>query len=168
MEAAIHEELEYFNSKVWVGVPLQQALDDPEGKIVGCRWVVSNKNDINDPDVRARLVAQEVSTHADTSFYAATPPLESKRMLLSDWATRRTHEGKPLKLSFVDIRKAYFNGTPSRRLYIRLPPEMGMGKSTVARLERCMYGTRGAVASWEGVYTDAILAMGFTQGAASP
>ena len=49
-----------------------------------------------------------------------------------------------------------------------MPPEMGMGKSVVARLERCMYGTRDAGAIWESVYTDALLAMGFAQGAASP
>ena len=74
VEAAIQVELNYFNENVWTGVPLQDALNDPDGKLVGCRWVVCNKNDINSPDIRARLVAQEVSTHADTSFYAATPP----------------------------------------------------------------------------------------------
>ena len=62
--------------------------------------------------MRARLVAQEVSHFEDLSFYAATPPLESKRMLFSQWASERVRGGKPLKLSFVDIRKAYFNGAP--------------------------------------------------------
>ena len=52
--------------------------------------------------------------------------------------------GKPLKLSFVDIRKAYFNGTPSRKLFIRPPAEMGMSKDAVLKLERCMCGTRDA------------------------
>ena len=168
VESAIHEELNYFNERVWHAVPLQQALDDPDGKIIGSRWIISNKNDMNDPDIRARLVAQEVGTHADSSFYAATPPLESKRMLFSEWATRRSRNGKPLKLSFVDIRKAYFHGVPTRSLYIRMPPEMGMGKGMVAKLEKCMYGTRDAGAIWEAVYTDALVAMGFKQGVASP
>ena len=57
---------------------------------------------------------------------------------------------------------------PSRKLSIKPPPEMGMSKDTVLKLERCMYGTRDAGAIWESVYTDALLAMGFTQGVASP
>ena len=51
-----------------------------------------NKNDINDPDVRCRLVAQEVYLHADESFFAATPPLEAKRLLFSEYASRAKSE----------------------------------------------------------------------------
>ena len=58
-------------------------------KIIGARWVISSKDDLNDPDVRARLAAQEVSTHADTAFVAPTSPLEAKRMLFSDWAAAK-------------------------------------------------------------------------------
>ena len=89
---AMREELEYFCDRVWVGVPLSEAQNDPNGKIVGSRWVNCNKNDANDPDVRCRLVAQEVNTHADESFYAATPPLESKRLLFSEFASRCKNE----------------------------------------------------------------------------
>ena len=47
-------------------------------------------------------------------------------------------------------------------------PEMGMRKHTVARLDKCMYGTRDAGAIWEGVYVSALTSMGFVQGSASP
>ena len=40
---AMHEELEYFCDKVWVAVPLSEAQNDAEGKIVGSRWVNCNK-----------------------------------------------------------------------------------------------------------------------------
>ena len=40
---AMQEELEYFCDKVWVGVPLSEALADPDGKIIGSRWVNCNK-----------------------------------------------------------------------------------------------------------------------------
>ena len=106
VESAIQDEIEYFNAKVWVGVPIQEALSDPAAKIIGTRWVVCNKNDTDDPDIRARLVAQEVNVHGDPSLFAATPPLDSKRMLFSQWSTERSRQGVPLKLSFVDIRKA--------------------------------------------------------------
>ena len=102
---AMQEELAYFCDKVWVGVPLSEALADADGKIIGSRWVNCNKNDINDPDVRCRLVAQEINLHHDDSFYAATPPLEAKRMLFSEWAsTQDTYR----QISFIDVKKAYF------------------------------------------------------------
>ena len=123
---------------------------------------------MNDPDVRCRLVAQEVNLHADMSFYAATPPLEAKRLLFSEWATKHTRGGARLQLSFVDVVKAYFNGVPDRNLYIRFPPELGMPKDMVGRLVRCMYGTRDAGAIWEQCYTQCLLDLGFTQGVASP
>ena len=144
-------------------MPLEDVLKDPEAKIVGSRWVICTKNDPSNPDIRARLVAQEVNTHADHAFFAATPPLESKRMLFSQWSTERTREGAPLKLSFVDIRKAYFNGRPSRKLFVRPPPEMGLGKNMLCRLDRCMYGTRDAGSIWEHVYGESLISMRFTQ-----
>ena len=98
-------------------------------------WANCNKNDINDPDVRCRLMAQEVNVHPDDSFYAATPPLEAKRQLFSERAS--TQEAYK-QISFIDVKKAYFYGVPDRSLYIRFPPELGMQKGTVGRLVRCM------------------------------
>ena len=168
VRVAMQEELAYFCDKVWVGVPIEEALADTDGKIIGSRWVNCNKNDIHDPDVRCRLVAQEVNLHADESFYAATPPLEAKRMIFSEFASKRKMRGKPLQISFVDVKKAYFYGVPERSLYVRFPAEMGMGKRMVGKLVRCMYGTRDAGAIWESCYTTCLLNMGFEQGKASP
>ena len=108
VEEAINEELDYFNANVWCGVHINDALKDPAAKVISSRWVVCNKNDAHNPDVRARLVAQEVNTGSDASYFAATPPLECKRMLLSQYATEKTRHGQPLKLRFIDVRKTYF------------------------------------------------------------
>ena len=86
---AMQEEIEYFCDKVWVMVPLTEAQSDPDGKIIGSRWLSCNKHDINDPDVRCRLVGQEAATHADESFYAATTPIEAKRFLFPQWSTEQ-------------------------------------------------------------------------------
>ena len=168
VKIAMQEELAYFCDKVWEAVPLAEAQADTEGKIIGSRWVNCNKNDVNDPDVRCRLVAQEVNLQAESSFYAATPPLEAKRFLFSQWATEQKRQGERLQLSFVDVKKAYFYGVPDRRLYVRFPPELGMPKDMVGRLVRCMYGTRDAGAIWENCYTKCLLDLGFVQGTASP
>ena len=163
---AMLDELEYFCDKVWVGVPLDVAQRDPDGKMIGSRWVNCNKNDVNDPDVRCRLVAQEINLHADESFFAATPPLEAKRLLFSEFSSRVKSED--LQISFVDVKKAYFYGVPERTLYVRLPPELGLGKQVVGKLVQCMYGTRDAGAIWENCYATCLTGLGFTQGISSP
>ena len=117
--------------------------------VVGTRWVACNKGDQHDPDVRMRLVAQEVNTYQEEAYFAATPPIECKRALMSEYATTKTWKGKPLKMSFVDVRKAYFHGRPTRSLYVRLPPELGLPKGVLGKLKRCLYGTRDAGHIWE-------------------
>ena len=62
VRAAMKEELEYFCDKVWVGVPLSEAQNDPDGKIIGSRWVNCNKNDINDHIVRRRSAYRQVQS----------------------------------------------------------------------------------------------------------
>ena len=164
VRAAMHDELLYFCDKVWELVP----IDEVTGKVIGSRWVNSNKNDIADPDVRCRLVGQEVNLHADESFYAATPPLEAKRLLFSEFASSTGKKGSSMQLSFVDVKKAYFYGIPERELYVRLPAELGISKKYVGKLVRCMYGTRDAGAIWESCYAGCLTKLGFIQGAASP
>ena len=50
---------------------------------------------------------------------------------------------------------------------MKLPPELGPGKGTVGKLQKCMYGTRDAGAIWEWTYPQALLRMGFVQGASN-
>ena len=130
----------------------------------------SNTGDSENPDVRCRLVAQEVNKGSGgcEDCYAATPPLEAKRLLFSEWATKKVRHGKKLKLSFVDIRKARFNGIPTRNLYIRLPAELGLRKHVLGKFVKCMYGTRDAGAIWEQCYVDCFIGLGFTRGIAPP
>ena len=152
VKAAMIDELSYFNDHVWQVSTMSQARADPDSKLVRTRWVLCNKGDEEEPDIRARLVACELNQGEEThgQFYAATPPLECKRMLFSGMTTRRTgRTGGTLKLSFVDVRKAYFNGIPKRKVYFTFPVEMGLDKSSVGFLVRCACGTRDAGAIWE-------------------
>ena len=80
-----------------------------DSTFVRMRWVLRNKGDLKEPDVRARLVACEVAKDRVFAFYASTPPLESKKALFSRHAAQRTKDGQPLALSFIDIKKAYLN-----------------------------------------------------------
>ena len=73
-----------------------------------------------------------------------------------------------MRLSFVDIRKAYFNGIPERAIYMMVPKELGLAPGTVARQARCVYGTRDAGKIWEDTYTQVLEAMGLVPGALNP
>ena len=77
-------------------------------------------------------------------------------------------KAKPLRLSFVDIRKAYFNGVPRRDVFMSLPKELGLPPNLVAKQIRCVYGTRDGGLIWEDCYRSALEDMGFKSGIASP
>lgn len=155
------EELDYFVSKqVWRVVPRKRA----EGhKIVGTRWVCCNKGDAERPEIRCRLVAQEVNMYKTDDFFAATPPVETLRIILSMAA-----EDPKLQVTLVDISRAYFNAYIRRKVYVELPPEAKKGQDVVGELVKCMYGTRDAAQGWEAAYCRALEDLGFTRGKASP
>ena len=69
--------------------------------------------------------------------------------MFSRYARERPWEGKPLQLSFVDVEKAYINGTPMRDVYMSPPRELGLPKPLLAKQMRCVYGTRDAGMIWE-------------------
>ena len=168
ISAAVREELDYFNKHVWRLVDKSEVVKDPNHKIIKTRFVNCNKGDHDVPDCRARLVCQEVNTYKSDEFYASTPPLEAKRMLFSRYSSERTRGGKALKISFVDIRKAYFNALPKRLLHVFLPKELGVPKDKVGELLRCVYGTRDAGQLWEETYADFLVSIGFIRGIGSP
>ena len=64
-------------------MPTAECLQRTGKRPLGSRWVDVNKGDRTNPDVRSRLVAREIAYHRNDDFYAATPPLEALRMLLS-------------------------------------------------------------------------------------
>ena len=138
------DELDYFNENVWQVDTLDHAKTVLDHIIVRSRWVMANKGDEADPDVRARLVGCEVNKTGEKvdAFYASTPPLEAKKILFSEFASIPRHK-KP-HLSFVDIRKAYFNGVPTQNIFMMFPKELGLAPNLVGKLVKCAYGCRDA------------------------
>ena len=168
VQQAIVEELNYFNDRVWE-LSDKTALSYPQSKTIRTRWVITNKGDNEHPDVRARLVEQEVNTYKSDEYFASTPPLEAKRLLFSELASKRKlKDGRALEISFIDIKNAYFNAVPKRRLHLFVPREMGLPQGSTAHLKRCVYGTRDAGQLWEETYSNALLQLGIRRGLASP
>ena len=171
VRAAMEEELNYFNLHVWDAVEQKIAYTTEDFKLVRMRWVICNKGDDAEYDVRARLVACEVNTYKSDEYVASTPPLEAKNLLFSEYAcTARdpAFKSDEIVLSFVDIKKAYFNGVPRRNVHLAFPKELGVPDHLVAHLKRCVYGTRDAGAIWEECYANALSEVGFVRGTASP
>ena len=81
---------------VWEDVSLAVCWYPTGRRLQGTRWVGVKNRDKHSPDVRFRLVAQEFNTNREDSFFAATPPLESLRLLLSHVTTNRdgSHGGQ--------------------------------------------------------------------------
>ena len=171
VRAAMEEELGYFNKHVWDAVEKRIACRTDDYKLIRMRWVICNKGDDKEYDVRARLVACEVNTYKSDEYVAPTPPLEAKKLLFSEYAAtarKATNATKEIVLPFVDIKKAYFNGVPRRNIHLAFPKELGVPDHLVAHLKRCVYGTRDAGAIWEECFADALVEMGFTRSVASP
>ena len=156
VHAAQQEELDYMRS-----LPTWEPIDrlEPGDKPVSCKWVLSDKG----PGVvRARLVACETKWFAPAaSEFAATPPLEALRVLISLAAS-----SPGLYLDFLDVRKAHLNGIAKRRVVIKIPPEAGGGYGL---LQRTLYGTRDAASAWNTcIQSELVDKLGFRCGKTSP
>ena len=159
---ARREEIGYMKSEgLWEVVPR------PEG-VVPCsvRWVdVLNAEGIT----RSRLVARDFKgndTHRDDLF-AATPPLEAFRAVLSRAATA-TPSREPRKLMLIDAKKAHLNPRCLEDVYIELPSEAEEGPDKCGKLIYWLYGFRKAASEWEKFYAERLEWAGFRRGEGCP
>ena len=84
VEAARAEELDFAERyNLWTAVPIQEAWDVTGKGPISSRWIDLDKGDLDKPNYRSRLVIQEVRHSGIDAIFAATPPLESLRFLLS-------------------------------------------------------------------------------------
>ena len=106
---ARQEEMQVFKSfPVYTKVPIQESWTVTGKGPIGTRWIDINKGDENNPELRSRLVGQEFNKFKDDLMFAATPPLEAKKALCSLAVTGQKGNRNPLKLLFIDVRRAYF------------------------------------------------------------
>lgn len=119
----------------------QECWDKTSGPPITTTWVDVNKGDQQERDVRCRLVAREMGGAKSNELYAATPPLEAKRLLFSEAATNRRVGKYEKKLLIIVVRKAYFNAHVDRPTYAELPSEM-QRPGHCGRFRIGMYGTK--------------------------
>jgi hypothetical protein len=122
------EMAEIAKHKVYTKVPLTECWEKTGKAPIGVRWVDVNKGDKVHAEYRSRLVAKEIKVNKRDDLFAATPPLEAQKMLLS-WAVtegvgyHRGNKMKGMKLDFIDVRRAYFHAAARREVYVELSAE---------------------------------------------
>ena len=160
------EEVDYMKTKkLWEVVPRSRA----EGKrVVSVKWVDTNKGTEEKPMIRSRLVARDFRA-ADKDredLFAATPPWELKKLLMSQVANRGG--GRRRKMLLIDVKKAHLNPECKEEVYVELPDEAEAGPNQIGKLRHWLYGFRPAAAAWENHYAEKLQGAGFTRGMASP
>ena len=75
------------NKEIWERVKWQVARERTGKAPISTKWVIVNKGDAENPEIRAILVAREIKTYNSDAFYASTPPMEATRALFSRLAT---------------------------------------------------------------------------------
>ena len=164
------EEIEGIHkSKVYQKVPISMCLSETGKRPIGTRWVDTNKGDRSKPKIRSRLVAQEINRFKQPELFAATPPVEYIRYLVSCCASSQwTHN--PTRIMVQDVKKAYFYAPATRRVFVALPDEDRLEgeEDQCALLLQSLYGTRDAAFNWTSAYTNALESIGFVKGASSP
>ena len=125
-----------------------------------------NKGDAINMDYRSRYVAQEIKRDKREDLFAATPPLEAKRILFSAAMTKgigyMRDRSMGMKIDFIDIKRAYFHAKARRKVYVKLPDE-DYDEGKCGLMNKSMYGTRDAAQNCEEEYTEFLLSFGFVQ-----
>ena len=108
VKAARAEEMTYFKKLGVYRIVPRSHQRTTGGKVIGTRWVDVNKGDAKEPNCRSRLVGREFNVGRDDTLYAATPPLEALRCVLSFAATWGEGEAERRCIMINDVRRAYF------------------------------------------------------------
>ena len=69
--------------EVYRKVSIQQCWNETGKNPIGVRWVDVNKGDNENPEIRCRITAKEFNNNKRDDLFAATPPLEAKKMIFS-------------------------------------------------------------------------------------
>ena len=168
MVAARRDEIKYFREMgVYEKVDIAESWKETGKAPIAVRWVDINKGDSKSPLYRSRLVAKEFNTGVCPELYAATPPSECLRLMLSLLASGKR---RGTSLLYADVSRAYFYAKAVRPVYVKLPEEdLEPGdEHRCGRLKMSMYGTRDAALNWSLEYADTLRAAGYIQGRANP
>ena len=145
----------------------EKCFEETKKPPIKVKRVDRNKRDRQHMNVRSRLVTKQINTSKEQGFFAATPPREGFRMLLS-----ATVAGKHPKVFMInDVSRAYMHARTSSDLYVELCEEDRAGprdENRCGKLIMSMNETRAAAHDWQSEVTRTMTELGFKQSKASP
>ena len=161
------EELEYIRKmKLYTKVHASECWKKTGKAPIKVRWIDINKGDTKGPNYRSRLVAKEINTCKKNDLFAATPPLEAFKLVISMATTN--NRGEIVMIN--DVSRAFSHAKVQRDVYVDLPEEdvLPGDEGKCAKLEFSLYGTRDAAINWHNEYSQQLSNNGFIQGESSP
>ena len=173
------QEMGYVKSRKVYKYATRADAKEAGKSVIKTKWVDTNKGDTTNPNYRSRLVAMEFRRGHQADVFAATPPLESLRLLLSvfcDGVQRGRERGiredseERHGILVMDVRRAHFYAAAQRKIFIELPAEdpRSQDPEVCGELLQSLYGTRDASSNWEKSYSATMVNGGFIKGQASP
>jgi len=165
------EEIQYFKKLgVYKKVSRDKCFQQTGKKPIQVRWIDVNKGDDLNPVYRSRLVAKEFKTNINLEWYAATPPLETLRTLISLAATESCSDEGPNKIMVNDISRAYFYAPSTSPTFVEICEEdyEDGDEHLCGELQVSMYGTRSAACNWQRCYSDLLVSAGFLKASSNP
>ena len=162
-------ELKYYDDLgAYIRVPVRQCIERTGKKPIQVRWIDHNKGDKDRPNIRCRLVAKQYNTGVDDGYFAATPPIEALRLVLSNTTTGRS---RTKVLMINDVSRAYMHAEAAPDIYVDECEEAmreGDTEPMCWLTTKSMYGTRPAAKQWQMEFTKTLVDAGFEAGKASP
>ena len=114
------EEVKFIRDmKLYDKVPVSECWEKTGKGPITTKWIDINKGDEARPKYISRNVAREIARSKKDGLFAATPPLEVLKLILSCLATANNGE----RLMVADVKRAYFHAKCKRLTYVQLPPE---------------------------------------------
>lgn len=93
VKIARQEEAEYIRKmKLYTKVPISECWGKIGKKPTYVRWIDVKKGDVEASNHRPRLVAKEIMAYKRVDLFAATPPFEALKLILSMCATSNLGE----------------------------------------------------------------------------
>ena len=157
-------EMEYYDKMhVFDKVPVAQCWERTGKAPLKARWVDIDKG----TRYRSRWVAKQFKGSDSEEWFAATPPIEALRALIS----HTTNGPKKKALMVYDVSRGFFYVPVQHEIYVELCEEV---KKTVeddnicAKLRMSMYETKAAAQNWQKEVQETMATLGFSIGKASP
>ena len=97
--------------------PIQECMQRTGRRPIPVRWIDVNKGDKCNEVYRSRLVAKDYNTGKRDDLFAATPPVECLRMVLS----AATVGPEPKAVMVNDLSRAYMYSDCKQEAYVQLP-----------------------------------------------